>query len=96
MSARPIPDGYHTITPNIIVKDAEQAVDFYKRAFGAVEKMRLTMPDGKITHCELQIGDSHLNLGEAMEGWPAHSLLRSSTSRIPTRCSGARLMLAAR
>jgi PhnB protein len=75
MSTRPVPEGYHTITPNIIVEDAEQAVEFYKSAFGAEEKMRLTMPGGKITHCELQIGDSRLNLGEAMEGWPAHSLL---------------------
>ncbi len=75
MSTRPIPECYHTITPNIIVEDAEQAVDFYKRAFGAEEKMRLTMPDGKIVHCELQIGDSRLNLGESMEGWPAHPLL---------------------
>ena len=75
MSARPIPEGYHTITPNIIVEGAVRAVEFYKRAFGAVEKVRLTMPDGKITHCELQIGDSRLNLGEAMEGWPARTLL---------------------
>jgi PhnB protein len=75
MSARPIPEGFHTITPNLIVEDAAKAVDFYKRAFGAEEKVRLTMPDGKIVHCELQIGDSRLNLGEAMEGWPAHPLL---------------------
>jgi PhnB protein len=75
MPAPPIPEGFHTITPNIIVKGVEEAIRFYKKAFGAEEKMRLTMPDGTITHCELTIGDSCLNLGEAMEGWPAHPLL---------------------
>jgi PhnB protein len=50
MSVRPIPEGFHTITPNIIVQGAEKAVEFYKKAFGAEEKLRLTMPDGKIAH----------------------------------------------
>jgi PhnB protein len=75
MTVQPIPDGFHTITPNIIVEHAESAVEFFKRAFGAEEILRLTMPDGKVVHCELKIGDSRLNLGEAMEGWPAHTLL---------------------
>jgi PhnB protein len=75
MSIRPIPEGFHTITPNIIVQGAEKAVEFYKNAFGAEEKVRLKMPDGTITHCELMIGDSRLNLGEAMDGWPVHPLL---------------------
>jgi PhnB protein len=69
------PDGFHTITPNIIVEDAERAVDFLKRAFGAIENYRLTLSDGRITHCELKIGDSIINLGTAMEGWPAHGLI---------------------
>jgi PhnB protein len=75
MSVPPIPEGFHTITPNIIMDGVENAIEFYKKAFGAEERMRLTMPDGKITHCELAIGDSRLNIGEAMEGWPAHPLL---------------------
>jgi PhnB protein len=75
MTVPPIPEGFHTITPNIIVDGVESAIEFYKKAFGAEEKVRLTMPDGKITHCELTIGDSRLNIGEAMEGWPAHPLL---------------------
>lgn len=70
-----IPDGFHTITPNAIVEDAAKAIAFYEKVFGAQEKSRLTMPDGKIAHCELQIGDSRLNLAEAMEGWPLHALL---------------------
>jgi PhnB protein len=75
MSAGPIPEGFHTITPNIIVKSVDTAVQYYKKAFGAEEIMRLTMPDGKVVHCELKFGDSRVNLGEAMEGWPEHNLL---------------------
>jgi len=75
MSVRPAPERFHTITPNIIVQGVEKAIAFYKRAFGAEEKMRLTMADGTIVHCELMIGDSCLNLAEPMEGWPPHPLL---------------------
>ena len=75
MNVKAVPEGFHTITPNIIVNDAQAAIAFFKSAFGAEERLRLTMPGGKIVHCELQIGDSRLNLGEAMEGWPPHPLL---------------------
>ena len=75
MSVNPMPAGFHTVAPNIIVKSVDAAVSFYKRAFGAEEILRLTMPDGKVVHCELKFGDSRVNLGEAMEGWPEHSLL---------------------
>jgi PhnB protein len=70
-----VPKGFHTITPNIVVDNAEQAVVFLQKAFGAVENYRLTMSNGKIAHCELKLGDSVLNLGESMEGWPAHGLI---------------------
>jgi PhnB protein len=70
-----LPDGYRTITPNIIAADAERVADFLKRAFGATESYRLTLSDGTLTHCELRIGDSIINLGTAMEGWPAHGLI---------------------
>jgi PhnB protein len=75
MSVNPIPDGFHTIAPNIIVKNVDAAVSFYKQAFGAEEILRLSMPDGKVAHCELKIGDSRVNLGESIEGWPEHTLL---------------------
>jgi PhnB protein len=75
MSANPIPAGFHTIAPNIIVESVDAAVSFYKRAFGAEEILRLSMPDGKVVHCELKFGDSRVNLGESMEGWPEHTLL---------------------
>ena len=75
MSIKPIPEGFHTIAPNMIVKNVDQAVEFYKRVFGAEEILRLTMPSGKVVHCELKFGDSRVNLGESMEGWPEHGLL---------------------
>ena len=70
-----IPKGFRTVTPNIIVDNAEDAIAFLKRALGASEQYRLTLSSGKITHCELKIGDSIVNLGESMEGWPAHGLV---------------------
>lgn len=70
-----MPEGFHTVTPNIIVNDGPNAIAFLRQAFGAEELVRLCLPDGKIVHCELQIGDSRVNLGEAMEGWPAHGLV---------------------
>jgi PhnB protein len=75
VSIGPIPEGFHTITPNIIVDEVKKAIEFYKRAFEAEEIMRLTMPDGTVVHCELKFGDSRVNLGQAMEGWPEHTLL---------------------
>lgn len=70
-----IPKGFHTVTPNIIVDDAEAAIMFLKRAFGATESYRLTMSNGKIAHCELSLGDSAVNVGDSMDGWPAHGLV---------------------
>ncbi|MBA3510783.1 VOC family protein [Sphingomonas sp.] len=61
--ANPIPEGYHSVTPYIIVDDAKAAIDFYARAFGASEKFRLPMGD-KIGHAELQIGDSVVMLAD--------------------------------
>jgi hypothetical protein len=75
MSALWLPKGFHTITPNIIVDDVEQAAEFFKKAFGASETYRLTLSSGQITHCEVRLGDSIFNLGASMEGWPAHGLV---------------------
>src|SRR6266404_2978478 len=57
---KPIPEGYHTITPSLICKNASRAIDFYKKVFGAEERMRMPTPDGKVGHAELKIGDSIL------------------------------------
>jgi PhnB protein len=64
MSARPIPDGYHSLTPYLIVAGAAAAIDFYKKALGAVELFRLAGPDGKVGHAELKIGDSIVMLAD--------------------------------
>ncbi|HEU5235315.1 MAG TPA: VOC family protein [Terriglobales bacterium] len=63
-SVKPIPDGYHTATPYLTLKDTSEAIDFYKRAFGAVEIFRMNGPDGKIAHAEIRIGNSPLMLGD--------------------------------
>jgi uncharacterized glyoxalase superfamily protein PhnB len=57
-SAKPIPEGFHTVTPSLVVRDAAKAIEFYKKALGAQERMRMPGPDGKIMHAELKIGDS--------------------------------------
>lgn len=59
-----IPTGFHSITPYLIVNDAADAIAFYKKAFGASESMRLTMPNGKVGYAELRIGDSPLLLAD--------------------------------
>jgi PhnB protein len=61
---KPVPDGYHTATPYLIVKGAAKAIEFYKQAFGATEVERMEMPDGKIAHAEIKIGDSIIMLGD--------------------------------
>ena len=60
---RPIPEGYHSVTPYIIVDDAAGAIEFYKKAFGATEVLRMPMGD-KIGHAEIKIGDSHVMLAD--------------------------------
>ena len=61
---KPIPEGYHNVTPYLIVKDAAAAIDFYKQVFGAVEVMRMPMPDGRVGHAELKFGDSFVMLAD--------------------------------
>jgi PhnB protein len=62
-NVKPVPEGYHTVTPYLVVKDGARAIEFYKNAFGAKELFRMPGPDGKIAHAELQIGDSRIMLG---------------------------------
>lgn len=64
MPAKPIPDGYHSVTPYLFLKGAAAALDFYKQAFGAAEVMRLADPSGKIGHAEIKIGDSVVMLAD--------------------------------
>ena len=66
-----IPEGMHTLTPHLICADASQAIDFYKRAFGAVEIRRIAGPDGRLMHAMLRIGDSALMLMGENVAWGA-------------------------
>src|SRR5438105_1756874 len=59
-----IPEGFHTATPFLIVRDAARAVEFYKQAFGATELMRVTDPSGRVRHAEMMIGTSPIMIGE--------------------------------
>ena len=70
---RPIPENYHSITPFLVVNDAARAIDFYKRAFGAKEIMRMDGPGGKVAHAEVKIGDSMIMLSDEMPGNGARS-----------------------
>jgi PhnB protein len=66
MAVKVVPEGYHALTPSLTVKDGAKAIDFYKKAFGAQERMRMPGPDGRLMHAELQIGDSVFMLGGEM------------------------------
>ncbi|MHB8736810.1 MAG: VOC family protein [Terriglobales bacterium] len=61
---KPVPDGYHTVTPYLIVDGAANAIEFYRRAFGATELFRLADPSGKVGHAEIKIGDSPIMLAD--------------------------------
>lgn len=59
-----IPQGYNSVTPYLVVKGAAQAIEYYKKVFGATETVRMDGPDGKVGHAELKIGDSHIMLAD--------------------------------
>ena len=71
MAVKPIPDGYHTITPALVAEGADAVLEFLKKAFGATELMVHRHPNGTIWHAELQLGDSRLMLSEATEQYKA-------------------------
>ena len=71
MGVNPIPEGYHTVTPYLVVEGAATVLDFVKEAFGAEETFRMDMPGGKIGHAEAKIGDSIVMMGDAGEENPA-------------------------
>ena len=63
-SVKPIPEGYHSVTPYLYIKGASEAIEFYKSAFDATELMRIPSPDGSIGHAEIQIGDSRIMISD--------------------------------
>jgi PhnB protein len=85
-NVKPVPDGYHTVTPYLIVDGAAKAIAFYRQAFGAEELVRMDAPGGRVGHAELQIGDSRIMLADefpqmgakgpkSVGGTPVHLLL---------------------
>ena len=71
-ATNPIPQGYHTVTPALTCRDAAKAIDFYKKAFGAEELMRMPSPDGsKVSHAEIKIGDSVVFVSDEFPGMSA-------------------------
>src|ERR1035441_463945 len=68
---KPIPEGYHTVTPYLVVQGAGKLIDFMKAAFDAQEMFRMPMPDGSIGHAEMRIGNSMVMVGEARDQWKA-------------------------
>ena len=63
----PIPAGYHSVTPYLVMDGAAKAIEFYKQAFDATELLRMPMPDGKVAHAEIKIGDSPVMMADATE-----------------------------
>lgn len=68
-TVKPIPEGYHSVTPYLTQKSVDAAIDFYERAFGAIQVMRLTTPDGGVAHAEVRIGNSRLMMADENPQW---------------------------
>ena len=77
-----VPAGYHTVTPQLTLDNAAQAIDWYKKALGAEEVSRAVGPDGKIMHAELKIGDSRIMLNDAMMGGKGPKALGGSPAAL--------------
>jgi PhnB protein len=75
MAVKAIPEGYHSVTPSLVVKGADKLIDFIKEAFGAEEAFRMPAPTGEIMHAEVKIGDSVVMLNDAMGQSPTTSSL---------------------
>jgi PhnB protein len=86
MAAKPIPAGYHSVTPYLITSNAAAAIDFYKQAFGATEVLRMTDGAGKIGHAEIKIGDSPVMLADEFPEMGIHSPASQG-------CSGVYLLI---
>ncbi|MFB8789519.1 MAG: VOC family protein [Potamolinea sp.] len=68
-TVKPIPEGFHTATPYLTVRDAASAIEFYKQAFGATETMRLEDANGKMVHAEIALGDSPIMISDECPEW---------------------------
>ena len=77
-----VPDGYHTLTPQLMLDNAAPTIDWYKRALGVEEVSRFVGPDGKVMHAELKIGNSRFMVGEVMQGQKGPKALGSSPASL--------------
>ena len=75
---KPIPDGFTTVTPSLVMKDCKKAIDFYKKALGAQELMRMPGPDGKMMHAEIKVGNSHVMMNDEIMGSKSAETLGAS------------------
>ncbi len=78
MAVQPIPDGYHTVTPYLTIRNASDAIEFYRRAFGATELARMADPTGRIANAEIQIGDSRILIRDESPETPSPESLGGS------------------
>ena len=81
---QPIPKGYHSVTPYLIIDGAAKAIEFYKKAFGATETVRMPGPNGRIGHAEIKIGDSHVMMADEHPEMGYRS--PNSTGNTPAAC----------
>jgi PhnB protein len=84
---KPVEEGMHTVTPHLVCANCAGAIEFYKKAFGAIEVMRSPMPDGKIGHAQLRIGDSPLFLADEFPDYGSHSPLSLKGSPVTIHLS---------
>lgn len=70
-AVKPVPEGMHSVTPHLVCAGAADAIEFYKKAFGAIEGSRMPGPGGKLMHAQLMIGDSHVMLVDEFPDWGA-------------------------
>ena len=81
-SAKPVPDGYYTVTPQLTLDNCAQTIDWYKRALGAEEVSRSVGPDGKIMHAEIQVGNSRIMVNDVMMGMKGPKALGGSPASL--------------
>ena len=86
MATKPIPEGYHTVTPYLAVDDAAEAIDYYTKAFGAKERVRMETPDGKVGHAELSIAGTRVMLADD------HAIVREGYRSLLQKQDGLRVV----
>jgi PhnB protein len=87
-NVEPVPEGYHTVTPHLVLNECARAIDFYEQAFGAQEVFRMPGPDGKVAHAEIRIGDSVVMLSDEMPPMPNQPITFKSPKAVGAATGG--------